>query len=202
MLTGSIVIQPGQGNGEVELKSGLIHDWTGGMFIPRATLAHAVDVIQDYGRQKEFYAPDITDAQVRSRNGNDFDVYMRIVKSRFLITDVLDTEHEIHFAPLSATRMYCRSYSSRIAEVSDAGTPHEHELPVGNDRGLLWRMDGYWFMEERDGGVYIEYESVTLSRAIPFGMGMVLGPILHELPAEALRSSLEKTRRAVLIGHS
>jgi hypothetical protein len=31
---------------------------------------------------------------------------------------------------------------------------------------------------------------------------MVLGPILHELPAEALRSSLEKTRRAVLIGHS
>jgi hypothetical protein len=43
----------------------------------------------------------------------------------------------------------------------------------------------------------VEYESVTLSRDIPFGMGKVLGPILHNVPAEALRSSLEKTRRAV-----
>ena len=40
-------------------------------------------------------------------------------------------------------------------------------------------------------------KSITLSRDIPFGMGKVLGPILHNVPAESLRSSLAKTRSAV-----
>lgn len=197
LLQGAVVVIPAQGNGEVELKAGLIHDWIGALFIPRTTLAKTVAIVQDYRRQREFYSPEIVDARVKSQNGNDFNVFMRIVKSKFFITDVLDTDHEIHFVPINANRMYCRSYSRRIAEVSDPGKPSEHELPVGNDRGLLWRMYGYWFFEEKDGGVYVEYESVTLSRDIPFGMGRVLGPILHNVPAEALRSSLEKTRRAV-----
>ena len=82
--------------------------------------------------------------------------------------------------------------------MSDPGKPSEHELPVGKDRGLLWRMNGYWFFDERDGGVYVESEAVSLSRDIPFGMGNVLGPILHSVPAESLRNSLDKTRRAIL----
>jgi hypothetical protein len=44
---------------------------------------------------------------------------------------------------------YSRAYSTRVAEVTDPGTPREHELPVGKDRGLLWRLFGYWFYEER-----------------------------------------------------
>jgi hypothetical protein len=44
----------------------------------------------------------------------------------------------------------------------------------------------------------VESEAVSLSRDIPFGMGNVLGPILHSVPAESLRNSLEQTRRAIL----
>ncbi|MGA2595543.1 MAG: hypothetical protein ABSH09_00895 [Bryobacteraceae bacterium] len=197
LLKGAVVIEPGQGNGEVEIKSALIHDWVGALFIPRATLGKTVGVVQDYAHNKDYYGPEIADAKVRSRNGNDFNVYMRIVKSKFFLTDVLNTEHDIHFEPIDATHMYCRSHTTRIAEVSDPGKPDEHELPVGNDRGLLWRMYGYWFFEEKDGGVYVEYESVSLTRDVPFGMGRILGPILHGVPAESLRASLEKTRRAV-----
>ena len=47
--------------------------------------------------------------------------------------------------------MLSRSYSTRISEVSDPGKPTEHELAVGKDRGLLWRVNGNWFFEERDG---------------------------------------------------
>jgi hypothetical protein len=42
----------------------------------------------------------------------------------------------------------------------------ERELPVGKDRGLLWRLYGYWLYEERDGGVIVECESVTLTRDV------------------------------------
>lgn len=202
LLAGAVVIEPAQANGETEIDAGLIHDWIGGLFVPGATLASTLRVVQDYAHNKDYYAPEIAASRILSHSGNDFDVYLRIVKSKFFMTDVLNTDHVIHFVPIDPTRMYCRSYSSRIAEVADAGKPSERELPVGIDRGLLWRMYGYWFFEQKDGGVYIEYESVTLSRNIPFGMGKVLGPILHNVPAESLRSSLEKTRKAILASPS
>jgi hypothetical protein len=168
------------------------------VFIPAATLAKTLTVVKDYPRHDIIYKPEVAAARILSRQGDDFRVYLRIVKAKFLVSAVLNSEHEIQFVQLDPTRIYSRSYSRRISEVSDPGKPSEHELPVGKDRGLLWRMNGYWFFDERDGGVYVESEAVSLSRDIPFGMGNVMGPILHSVPAESLRNSLDKTRRAIL----
>ena len=194
---GNILVQPARGSGAIQVKGGLIQDWIGAVFIPAANLQSVLAVVQDYGRHNEFYKPEVASTLVRSHSGNDFSVYMRIVKSKLFLTDVLNTEHEIHFVPLDPKRAYSRAYSTRIAEVSDPGTPGERELPVGKDRGLLWRLYGYWFYEERDGGVFVECESVTLTRDLPFGMGHLLSPLVHGLPAESLRKGLESTRRAV-----
>ena len=153
---------------------------------------------QDYGRHKEIYKPEVAGALIRSHVGNDFAVFMRIVKSKLFLSDVLNTEQEIHFVPVDGKRVYSRDYSTRIAEVTDPDRPGERELPVGKDRGLLWRLYGYWFYEERDGGVIVECESITLTRDVPFGMGKLLSPIVHALPAESLRKGLESTRKAVL----
>lgn len=71
-----------------------------------------------------------------------------------------------------------------------------NELPVGKDRGLLWRLYGYWFFEERDGGVYIACESVTLTRDIPFALKKLLGPVINEMPGDSIRTSLTQTRKA------
>ncbi len=199
MQHGEAVVFPGQKNGDIEIKNGLIHDWVGGVFVPGARLDKVLAVIQDYGHQSRVYAPDIAESRIRSREGTDeFNVYMRVMKSKFMLNDVLNTEHKIKFTRVSPDREYCRSYSTRVAEVANPGSKDEHELPVGSDRGFLWRMYGYWFFEQKDGGVYIEYESISLSRDVPMLMGKVLGPILHSLPAESLRSSMEKTRKAVL----
>ncbi len=196
---GQIVIVPGPNNGETQVKGGLIHDWIGDVFFPGATLNRVLALIQDYNRQKTIY-PDIQDSRVKSHEGDDFRVYLRIMKSKMMMTDVLNTDHEIRFTRLDATHAYCRAHSTRIAEVSDPGTPKEHELPVGKDRGMLWRMNGYWFLQERDGGVYGEFEAITLSRDIPMVMGKLLGPLLHGVPVESLRSSLEKTKQAIAEG--
>lgn len=195
---GEIVMEGAHNNGTIEIKNGLIHDWWGAVFIPAATLDKTMTVVQDYPRHSIIYKPEIAAARIMARRGDDFEVYMRIVKSKLFVSAVLNSEHEIHFVQLDPTRIYSRSYSTRISEVSDPGKSTEHELPLGKDRGLLWRMNGYWFFEERDGGVYVESEGISLSRDIPFGMGNVLGPILHSVPEESLRNSLEKTRRAIL----
>ena len=198
LLNGVTVIEPAKAKGDIEVASGIIQDWTGAIFIPGVTLARTIAVVQDYARYRDIYGPEIAEAKLVSRHGNDIQVYTRIVKSKFFVSAVLDTENKSHFVPLDGARLYCRTHTTRIAEVVNPGKPNEHQLPIGKDRGLLWRMYGYWFFEERDGGVYVEYESTTLTRDVPLGMGRLLGPILHSIPAESLRSSLEKTRKAVL----
>jgi hypothetical protein len=198
LLQGSVIVKPSQGNGIVAIQGGLIQDWMGVIFIPGASLSGVLSTVQDYDHHREIYKPDIADAKIQSRSGDNFLVYMRLVKAKFFLSDVLNTEHEIRFVSLDATRAYSRSYSKRIAEVSEAGRPSEHELPVGQDRGLLWRIYGYWFFEERDGGAYVTCQSITLTRDIPFVMAKLLSPIIHELPAEQVRNALEKTRKAVL----
>ena len=198
LARGTTLVEPATGNGNIEIKGGMIQDWTGAIFIPGTNLRNVLAVAQDYPRHNEIYKPEIARALVRSHSGNDFTVFMRIVKSKLFLSDVLDTEHEIHFVPVDSKRIYSRAYSTRIAEVSAPGKPGEHELPVGKDRGLMWRMYGYWFFEEKDGGVVVECESVTLTRDVPFGMGKLLSPIVRELPAESLRKSLESTRQAVV----
>lgn len=193
---GAVVVEPVQDKGVIPAKGGLIHDWTGAAFIPGVTLAQTLHVVQDYNRHKEIY-PEVADSQVRSHHGDDFSVYMRIVRSKFFLTDVLNTDQDVHFVTLDATRVFSRAYSKRITEISNPG-PHEHELPVGNDRGLLWRLNVYWFFEERENGVYIECEAITLTRDVPYGTGKLFAPIVQSVPGESLRTTLEQTRKAVL----
>jgi len=124
-------------------------------------------------------------------------VRMRIVKAKFFLSDVLYTDQDIHFITLDHARAYSKAYSTRITELADVGTPKEHELPIGNDRGLLWRLNVYWFFEERDHGVYIECEAITLTRDVPFGGGRLFAPIVQSVPQESLRGTLEQTRKAI-----
>ena len=119
LLHGAVVVQPGRNNGETQVKSALIHDWLGAIFIPSTTMSKVIAILQDYPRHSEVYAPDIRDSRVRSHSGDQFNVYVRIVKSKLLITDVLNTEQDIHFTRLDAHHEYCRAYSTRIAEVSN-----------------------------------------------------------------------------------
>ena len=96
------------------------------------------------------------------------------------------------FIPLDAHRWYSRSYSTRIAEVDDG-----QELPPGEDHGFLWRLDSYWRFEERDGGVYLECEAISLTRSVPLGLGWLINPIIQSLPRDSLVNTLRETREAL-----
>src|SRR5579863_2283903 len=87
---GVVVIQPAQNRGITEIKGGLIHDWMGAVMIRSTTLAKTVAVVQDYSRHKEIYRPEVAQAEIRRRQGSNFDVFMRIVKSKLFLTDVLN----------------------------------------------------------------------------------------------------------------
>jgi hypothetical protein len=64
--------------------------------------------------------------------------------------------------------------------------------------GYLWRMETWWQMEERDGGVYVQSEVASLTRDIPTGLGWLVGPFVNSITKETLAFTLEATRKAVL----
>jgi hypothetical protein len=182
---------------EMKAPDALIHHWLGAVFIPGASLQQTLDLVQDYDRHQEIYQPEVVRSKLVARNGNDFKIYYRWRKKK-VITVTLNSNHDVRYFPVDATHCYSRSYSTRIAEVADAGEPREHEKPVGNDGGFLWRIDSYWRFVERDGGVYVECESISLTRDIPALFKWLIGPFVTGIPRESLLMTMGSTRSAVL----
>jgi hypothetical protein len=180
-----------------ELSGGMIHDWQGLVFIPGAKIDDVLGILQDYNQHASYYAPDVERARIESRNGDHFRVYMRFRRHK-VVTVVLNTEHEVNYFRDSATRAHSRSSAVRIAEVEDPGAAEEKEKTPGNDNGYLWKMETWWRLEERDGGVYVQNEVVSLTRDIPMGLGWLIEPFITSIPKETLQFTLEATRKAVL----
>lgn len=182
---------------QVSVPNGMIHHWIGTVFIPGATLAQTLSLEEDYDHHQEYFRPDVMRSKILRHNGNDFLVLLRLHKKR-IITTIFDTEHEVHYAMVSPTRAWSRSRTTRIQQVDEAGQPGEHLKPEGQDDGFLWRMNTYWRFEEKDGGTYVECQSISLTRDIPSGLGWMIGPFVTSIPRESLTFTLATTRAVVL----
>ncbi len=179
-----------------DLPGGLVHDWTALAFVPGATLAQTLAQLQDYNNDYKMYAPEVLRSKLLQRKDNQFSVLLRIQKKSF-VTVVLDINNDVHYFGLDRTRAYSKSYSTRIVEVEDAGTPQEHERPVGDDHGYLWRLYTYWRFWQQDGGTYIQCEAIALTRGIPFGFAWLVKPYVAKIPKESLVFTLTKARDAI-----
>lgn len=185
------------GGKAIAVPNGLIHHWIGTVFIPGATLAQTLALLEDYDHHQDYYKPDVMRSMILQRSGDDFLVSLRFHKKKVL-TSILDTEHEIHYFPIDATHAASRSRTTRIAEVQNAGESDERLKPVGNDSGYLWRMNTYWHFEQKDGGTYVECQSISLTRDIPTGLGWLIGPYVESVPRESLTFTLGATRSTLL----
>ena len=193
-----VVMQRVTPNGKTaEISGGMIHDWQGIVFIPGAKLDQVLAVLQDYNNHAKYYAPDVERARIDSRDGDHFRVFMRFRRHK-VVTVVLNTEQDITYFRDSPTRAHSRSTATRIREVANPGASDEREKSPNEDNGFLWEMETWWRMEERDGGVYVQNEAVTLTRDIPTGLGWLIEPFVTSIPKETLEFTLGATRRAVL----
>ena len=177
----------------INVPDGLIHHWLGLAFVPGATVDQALALLQDYDRHAEIYRPAVARSKLLARDGDVFRMYLRFAMKK-VITVVVNTENEARFMRLGPGRAQSRIYSTRIAEVEEADTPAEREKPVGRDGGYLWRLYTYWHFLERDGGTYVQCESISLTRGIPIGFGWLIGPFVTSIPRESLAFTLETTR--------
>jgi hypothetical protein len=182
------------GRREIDVPDGMIHHWIGTAFVPSATVDDAIALLQDYNNHQRVYAPIVAGSKLLSRDGDRIRLYLRFVMKQ-VITVTLNSEHEAQFRRPAPGRAEVWIHSTRIAEVADPGKPTEKEKPVGDDSGYLWRLNTYWRLLARDGGVYVQCESVSLSRGIPVGLGWLIGSYVTSIPRESLTFTLETTRK-------
>jgi len=177
----------------IEAPDGLIHHWIGAVFVSGATLKAVLDLVQDYDHHQDVYKPEVVRSRLIRHEGNAYQIFYRLRKKK-VITVTLNTNHDVHYFPIDSTHCRSRSVATRIAEVADADQPGEHEKPIGHDGGFLWRMNSYWRFEEKDQGVYVEVESISLTRDIPTGLGWMIRPFVTSIPRESLLMTLGSTR--------
>ena len=184
------------GRREIPIPDGLVHHWIGTVFAPGATVNQALALLQDYDNHAEIYRPAVVQSRLLSRDGDRFRMFLRFSMTK-VITVVVNTDNDARFTRDGPDRARSRIYSTRVAQVEDAGQPSERELPVGHDGGYLWRLNTYWRFLERDGGTYVQCESISLTRGIPFGFGWMIRPFVTSIPRESLEFTLNTTRKTL-----
>ncbi|MGH9709772.1 MAG: hypothetical protein ACRD37_04420 [Candidatus Acidiferrales bacterium] len=200
LRTGHVVIEQMETieNGKpIAVPNALVHYWIGTVFIPGATLSQTLSLVEDYDHHSEYYRPRVIASRILSHDGNDFRVYLRLYEKK-VVACVLDTHHQVHYVVIDSSRAWSRSRSTEIREVAGWGEPGERDLPVGHDDGYLWRINTYWRFQQKDGGTYIECQSISLTRDIPAGLGWLIGGYIESIPRESLEFTLGATRETLM----
>jgi len=174
----------------------MLHHWRGTAFATGAKAADFERLMKDFNAYPRHFAPQVIQAKVLSQQGDHLQAGMR-VRQRHVITVVMDTAYDVTFARIDMRRGYSISRSTRVSEIDAPGTSNERVLDASHEHGFLWRLNTYWSYEERDGGLYMQIESVSLTRAIPTGLGWAVGPFVESVPRESLEFTLRATCNAL-----
>lgn len=179
-----------------KIPDGLAHYWSGFVFVPKVSLDRLLTFLEDYDHHQDYYKPEVARSKLLRRDGDHFVAYLRFVKKK-VITVVLDTEHDVRYVRLDQNRAHSRSHTTRINEVESQNEANERLKPEGQGGGYLWRMDTYWRFLEKDGGVYVRCDALSLTRDVPTGLGWLIGPFITSIPKDSLLHTLNSTRSAL-----
>jgi hypothetical protein len=194
---GQILASPVAPNGPAQVQGGLIHDWTGAIFIPNVSVPDILRVTRDYAQYKTVFHPNVVSAKPLETGDWNDTFSMVVMNTSFFAKSALDSDYRSEFVQLDDQRWYSTTETTRVQEVSNYGSPSEHMLPEGHGIGIIWSLYSFARYEERDGGVYIELEAMALSRDIPAALRWVVEPIVRRVSKSSMVTSLQQTADAV-----
>jgi hypothetical protein len=197
---GELIIEKLTPEGKAEMPGAMLHDWRGTAFVRGATAADFERLMKNFDAYPQRFSPQVMQAKILTKqeggDPNHFTVLMR-VRQHHVITVVMDTTYDVTFGRLDALHAYSISRSTGISEIGSPGTPKEHALSGSEEHGFLWRLNTYWSCEQRDGGLYMQIESVSLTRSVPAGLGWLIRPFVESVPRESLEFTLHAVCNAL-----
>jgi hypothetical protein len=183
--------------GELEISHRELHDvpvddatlehWQGSVLVKGVSIDKVVDRLR---HPERFSQPrDVLSLKVSNWSEAGHDLFLRLTRS-MLITATYDTWYRVRHQVQGPTRIDSVAVATRIEEVSDPGTPREKRVPVDDSRGFLWRMQTLWRFSVVPQGVVVTCESITLSRPVPLGLGLVSRPIVTRVARESMTTAV------------
>ena len=197
---GDITVSPAAPDVPLKVPTGLIHDWTGAIFIPNTSLSDVIRVVRDYDQYGTVYHPAVVSSKSLDRSEWEDQFSMVVMNKSFFARRAFDSDYRSTFTRLDDKRWYSTSESTRVQEISDYGSPFQCTLPEGHGTGFIWRLYSAARYEERDGGVYIELEAIALSRDIPGALRWLVDPIVRRVSRSSIVTSLQQTAEAIRSG--
>jgi hypothetical protein len=194
--SGEVMARPAREDGIISVPGGLVHHWAGSTFIAGVTLKDALDVSSRYNDYPAVYKP-IVASTLLGHEGNSYRVLMRISESAGGFSAVLDVTSRVEYFHPDNRSVYSISTSEEIRELRDPGTAKERKLSPGRDSGYLWRAAAFTHMVERDGGVFVEMETIGLSRGFPMLLGWIIEPVARRIGRSSVERSLQEFSKAV-----
>lgn len=194
---GEILVSPVGPQNPKKVPSGLIHDWVGAAFIPHAKINDVQQVVRDYARYKALYQPSVIDSKVIALGEAKDRFSMLLMNKSLFRRTAFDTDFESRYVHVDDRRGYSVARTTRIQEIDEYGAPAQHMLHEGEGNGIIWRLSSITRYVERDGGVYLEFEAIGLSRDIPGSLRWLVEPIIRRVSRRALSTSLQQTKTAV-----
>lgn len=193
---GELIVEKLTPTAGADLPGAMLHHWRGTAFVPGAKVADFERLMKDFNAYPRHFAPQVLTAKVLAQQGGHLQAVMRVCQ-RHVITVVMDISYDVSFARLDDRHGYSISRSTMISEIDSPGTSRERALSSSEEHGFMWRLNSYWSYEERDGGLYMQIESVSLTRSIPTGLGWAIGPFVESVPRESLEFTLRSAYNAL-----
>ncbi len=185
----------------VAIPDGLTHDWIGIVFIPGANLVETLSLLQDADHYQDIFQPAVRRSHLISWGENELKLSEQFYH-KTIVTIAVNTDFDAHYKFLDSNHLVCWAHSTRTAEVDHVGQADERELAPGDGHGYLWRMNTYWHIEQKDGGVYLQVETVALTRTVPVALEWVVAPLVKSIPRGTMAGFLNTTRTTITKKHA
>jgi hypothetical protein len=185
-------------SGGMPIPSGLIHHWFGTISIPNAHLAELIAVLQDYNSYAAVYKPGVVESKLLGRDQNEFTYRLKFVQRGFGIKAGLLANFKSTYYRLAPDAGYSVTEAANLTELADPGTPEERPLTQNASHGYVEKVFTIVRYREVDGGVYVEVESLTLSRSIPAAIRWMVTPLVQRFSRQTMADTLDHLKNRVI----
>lgn len=159
-----------------DVANGSIHHFSGSTRVNGATIEMVRKVMQDYPNYLKYFKGDLGSAKGERQpdstpEDEHFLTNLFLVQTTLWISVTYDSHYDVHYRRLDKNRWVVKSASTSFREQRDPKNAAAGLFPEGEDHGFLWKSNTYWLIREREGGLDMQVDSMSLSRQSPTGFG-------------------------------
>ncbi len=186
----------------IVVPSGLIHHWTGAIFIPNARDFDLVAVLQDYDSYADLYGPAVIGSNLLRRNQQEFIYQLKFVQKEFGIKVGLLGKFRTTYYRSSESAGYSVTDAMQLVELQNPGSPAEKPIPSNASHGYIQRTFSIVRYQQYETGVSVEVESLTLSRGVPGTVRWLIAPMIQRFSRQTMTVTLQRLQDRVQAAHS